>query len=156
MSTISKMMRFQPGQACRRRNFYGVILEPDSGRLHCCRSMKAEFIFGNAMNSAKTDPPSNICSQARRADMKKPPEKPLGGLFIAAVKRKGPYGRSWHLITSPDFEHWQEHGLIFHADQVDQENGNARLRRFFDDPAYLKPIFNRPTRSLCVGSASTV
>lgn len=65
-------------------------------------------------------------------------------LFIAAVKRKGPYGRSWHLITSPDFERWQEHGLIFHADQVDQENGNARLRRFFDDPAYLKPIFNRP------------
>ncbi|MBM3801126.1 MAG: hypothetical protein FJW26_02315 [Acidimicrobiia bacterium] len=65
-------------------------------------------------------------------------------LFIAAVKRRGPYGRSWHLITSPDFEHWQEHGLIFHADQVDQENGNARLRRFFDDPAYLKPIYNRP------------
>jgi hypothetical protein len=65
-------------------------------------------------------------------------------LFIAAVKRQGPYGRSWHLITSPDFEHWQEHGLIFHADQVDQENGKARLRRFFDDPAYLKPIFNRP------------
>ncbi len=65
-------------------------------------------------------------------------------LFIATVKRKGPYGRSWHLITSPDFEHWREHGLVFHADQVDQENGNTRLRRFFDDPAYLKPIFNRP------------
>jgi len=65
-------------------------------------------------------------------------------LFIAAVKRKGPYGRSWNLITSPDFEHWQEHGLIFHADQVDQENGKARLQRFFDDPAYFKPIFNRP------------
>jgi len=65
-------------------------------------------------------------------------------LFIATVKRRGPYGRSWHLITSPDFEHWREHGLIFHADQEDQENGNTRLKRFFDDPAYLKPIFNRP------------
>lgn len=65
-------------------------------------------------------------------------------LFIAAVKRRGPYGRSWHLITSPDFEQWQEHGLIFHADQEDQEIGNSRLQRFFDDPAYLKPIFNRP------------
>ena len=65
-------------------------------------------------------------------------------LFIASVKRNGPYGRSWYLITSPDFEHWQEHGLIFHADQVDQKNGYARLRRFFEDPAYLKPIINRP------------
>lgn len=65
-------------------------------------------------------------------------------LFIAAVKRRGPYGRSWHLITSPDFEQWTEHGLIFHADQLDQENGNQRLQKFFDDPAYLRPIFNRP------------
>ena len=59
--------------------------------------------------------------------------------FIAAVKRNGPYGRSWHLLTSEDFAGWEEHGLIFHADQTDQENGNARLQRFFDDPAYLTP-----------------
>ena len=65
-------------------------------------------------------------------------------LFIAAVKRGGPYGRSWYLITSPDFEHWEEHGLIFHADEVDQTNGKARLQRFFDDPAYLKPDMIRP------------
>ena len=65
-------------------------------------------------------------------------------LFIAAVKRAGPYGRSWHLLTGEDFAHWQEHGLIFHADQTDQENGNDRLQRFFDDPAYLTPQFNRP------------
>ena len=65
-------------------------------------------------------------------------------LFIAAVKRNGPYGRSWHLYTSEDFADWEEHGLIFHADQTDQENGHERLQRFFDDPAYLTPIFNRP------------
>ena len=65
-------------------------------------------------------------------------------LFIAAVKRAGPYGRSWYLLTSDDFANWTEHGLIFHADQVDQENGAERLQRFFDDPAYLTPIFNRP------------
>ena len=44
-----------------------------------------------------------------------------GRLFIAAVKRAGPYGRSWHLLTSDDFADWEEHGLIFHADQIDQE-----------------------------------
>ncbi len=65
-------------------------------------------------------------------------------LFIAAVKRVGPYGRSWYLLTSDDFAHWREHGLIFHADQIDQENGAERLQRFFDDPAYMTPIFNRP------------
>ena len=65
-------------------------------------------------------------------------------LFIAAVKRAGPYGRSWHLLTSENFADWEEHGLIFHADQTDQENGNERLQRFFDDPAYLTPIVNRP------------
>ena len=64
--------------------------------------------------------------------------------FIAAVKRAGPYGRSWHLLTSDDFANWEEHGLIFHADQIDQENGNARLQRFFHDPAYLSPVVNRP------------
>ncbi len=65
-------------------------------------------------------------------------------LFIAAAKRNGPYGRSWQLYTSEDFENWTEHGLIFHADQTDQENGFVRLQRFFDDPDYLSPIFNRP------------
>ena len=64
--------------------------------------------------------------------------------YIAAAKRNGPYGRSWQLYTSEDFENWTEHGLIFHADQTDQENGFVRLQQFFDDPDYLSPIFNRP------------
>ena len=66
------------------------------------------------------------------------------GLFIATVKHRGPYGRSWWITTSEDFRNWSEQRLIFHADQVDQENGFARLQRFFDDPAYLTPVFNRP------------
>lgn len=65
-------------------------------------------------------------------------------LFIATVKHRGPYGRSFYLSTSQDFEGWSEQELIFCADQQDQENGFARLRRFLDDPAYLKPVFNRP------------
>lgn len=65
-------------------------------------------------------------------------------LFIAAAKRNGPYGRSWQLYTSENFADWEEHGLIFHADQTDQENGFDRLQKFFDDPAYRSPIYNRP------------
>jgi len=66
------------------------------------------------------------------------------GLFIATVKHGGPYGRSVYLTTSTDLEHWSEQKLIFHADQVDQENGEERLARFFDDPRYLRPYVNRP------------
>ena len=66
------------------------------------------------------------------------------GLFIATVKHRGPYGRSWYLTTSEDFRNWSEQELVFHADQVDQENGHRRLRRFFEDSAYLTPVYNRP------------
>jgi hypothetical protein len=66
------------------------------------------------------------------------------GQFIATVKHPGPYGRSFHLTTSTDFSEWSDQELVFHADQVDQENGVERLQRFFDDPAYLTPVYNRP------------
>jgi hypothetical protein len=66
------------------------------------------------------------------------------GVFIATVKHRGPYGRSWYVTTSDDFKNWSEQLLVFHADQVDQENGFERLQRFFDDPAYLTPVYNRP------------
>ena len=65
-------------------------------------------------------------------------------LFIATVKHGGPYGRSFFLTTSADFENWSEQELVFHADQVDQENGFERLQKFFDDPTYLTPLHNRP------------
>jgi len=66
------------------------------------------------------------------------------GLFIATVKQSGPYGRSFCLTTSTDFRHWTDQERVFCADQTDQENGNQRLQRFFDDPAYLEPVYNRP------------
>ncbi|MEW6751097.1 MAG: hypothetical protein AB1505_08965 [Candidatus Latescibacterota bacterium] len=65
-------------------------------------------------------------------------------LFIATVKHAGPHGRSFFLTTSEDFEHWSPQELVFHADQVDQENGCQRLQRLLDDPAYLRPVFVRP------------
>ena len=65
-------------------------------------------------------------------------------LFVATVKHGGPYGRSFFLTTSEDFSHWTEQELVFHADQTDQENGNERLQRFFDDPSLLKPVYSRP------------
>jgi hypothetical protein len=65
-------------------------------------------------------------------------------LFIATVKHGGPYGRSFYLTTSDDFETWSEQELVFHADQVDQENGWERLRVFLENPAYLRPVYYHP------------
>lgn len=65
-------------------------------------------------------------------------------LFIAMAKQRGPYGRSFCLTTSEDFVDWTEQEMVFHADQTDQENGFERLRKFFENPAYHKPVYNRP------------
>jgi hypothetical protein len=48
--------------------------------------------------------------------------------FIATVKHGGPYGRSVHLCTSQDFEHWTKPVLIFHADELDQELGREHIK----------------------------
>jgi len=70
-------------------------------------------------------------------------------LYIATVKHGtpeegSPYGRCFSLSTSEDFENWSRIKLVFHADQLDQENGVERLMKFFEDPDYLTPVHNRP------------
>ena len=66
------------------------------------------------------------------------------GLFIIMVKRRGPFGRAVCVSTSEDFENWTEAEMVFHADELDQENGKERLARFFDDSGYSRPTVNRP------------
>ena len=70
-------------------------------------------------------------------------------LFIATVKHsspdgRSPYGRAFCLSTSEDFENWSEIELVFHADQLDQDNGEERMRKFIEHPDYLAPVYNRP------------
>ncbi len=64
--------------------------------------------------------------------------------YIATVKHGGPYGRSFYLTTSEDFEHWSDQELVFHADQVDQENGWERLQALMADPSQLQPVYFHP------------
>jgi hypothetical protein len=66
------------------------------------------------------------------------------GLFIHTVKRGGKYGRAVALATSKDFETWDDFGLVFEADDRDQELGKRHIERrtadatlqqnFHDDP----------------------
>ena len=67
---------------------------------------------------------------------------PKEGLFIHTVKRGGPYGRSVAAATSADFQNWTDHGLIFHADELDQEMGVERIEARRKNPYLKQTEFN--------------
>jgi len=61
------------------------------------------------------------------------------GLFLHSVKRSGPHGRSVALATSRDFEKWTDYGVVFHADDEDQQLGRKAIEARCDD-ATLEPL----------------
>jgi len=65
-------------------------------------------------------------------------------LFIATPKVGGPHGRAVGLATSGDFEHWTDHGLVFQADDLDQELGRKNIAARLADPRLLPPFHNDP------------
>ena len=66
-------------------------------------------------------------------------------IYLLTVKRGGPHGRSVGLSTSEDFEHWTDHGLIFHADDHDQKIGKERIKAHLADPRQQQPLWQDPT-----------
>ena len=71
---------------------------------------------------------------------------PKDGLFIHTGKRGGPHGRSVALATSRDFETWTDYGVVFHADDLDQELGRENIKTRLAD-ATLEPMrYNDPGR----------
>ena len=66
------------------------------------------------------------------------------GLFIHTVKRSGPYGRSLAMATSTDFEHWDDYGLVFHADAMDQEMGRDVIEARLANPSLRQTEYNTP------------
>ena len=64
---------------------------------------------------------------------------PYGEQFVATVKRSTVWGRSVWLLTSKDFETWEDHGCVLHADQIDWDNRLPRIRRALEDPNLLSP-----------------
>ena len=59
--------------------------------------------------------------------------------FIASVKLHTEWGRSVYLSTSKDFMEWSDPKLIFHADEIDNENRIKRIQFAVDHPEYLAP-----------------
>ena len=62
--------------------------------------------------------------------------------FVATLKQGGPFGRAQTLSTSKDFETWTTPQLVFHADELDQRLGAARIRDRFADPELQRPASN--------------
>jgi hypothetical protein len=54
---------------------------------------------------------------------------PRDGLFVHTVKRGGTYGRSVAIATTHDFKNWDDYGVVFQADELDQ----GRCHQIVDD-----------------------
>lgn len=69
---------------------------------------------------------------------------PSEGLFIHSVKRSGPFGRSVAIATSRDFKTWHDYGIVFHADELDQEIGSRRIAERLANPTLKQTEYNTP------------
>ena len=69
---------------------------------------------------------------------------PSEGLFIHSVKRGGPFGRSVAIATSRDFKTWNDYGLVFHADELDQGIGKRRIAERLANPMLKQTEYNTP------------
>lgn len=69
---------------------------------------------------------------------------PSEGLFIHSVKRGGPFGRSVAIATSRDFKTWRDYGVVFHADELDQEIGKRRIAERLGNPMLKQTEYNTP------------
>ncbi|MBL8850007.1 MAG: hypothetical protein JNG89_09990 [Planctomycetaceae bacterium] len=69
---------------------------------------------------------------------------PHEGLFIHTVKRGGPFGRSVAIATSSDFRKWYDYGVVFHADELDQELGRQRIAERLANPSLKQTEYNTP------------
>ena len=69
---------------------------------------------------------------------------PSEGLYIHSVKRGGPFGRSVAIATSLDFKTWRDYGVVFHADELDQEIGMRRIVERLGNPQLKQTEYNTP------------
>ncbi len=69
---------------------------------------------------------------------------PQQGLFIHSVKRRGTFGRAVAIATSRDFKSWDDLGVVFQADELDQELGRKNIQARTTDPTLQQTFHNAP------------
>jgi hypothetical protein len=66
------------------------------------------------------------------------------GLFIHTVKRGGKHGRAVALATSRDFDTWDDFGLVFQSDDLDQELGKKHIAKRMADATLQQNLYDDP------------
>ena len=69
---------------------------------------------------------------------------PRERLFLLTVKRGGPHGRAVAVATSNDFVEWNDFGVGFLADDLDQRLGRERIQHYLADPTRLLSLPAHP------------
>ena len=114
--------------------------DPDPSRRYKAALLNAGFaVSPDGVNWTKLDVPPVPSSDEGNFSYNE-----QEGLFIHTVKRSGPYGRSLAMATSTDFEHWDDYGLVFHADAVDQEMGRDVIEARLANPNLRQTEYNTP------------
>lgn len=62
--------------------------------------------------------------------------------FIATLKRGGPFGRSHRIWTSENFTKWTDTGVLFHADEQDQQLAKKNIATRLANPRLQQPVKN--------------
>ncbi|MEE3367926.1 MAG: hypothetical protein VX346_01140 [Planctomycetota bacterium] len=66
---------------------------------------------------------------------------PVNRQFLLSVKRGGPHGRAVALAVSGDFTDWDDYGVVFSADDRDQELGRQVIAARLADATFQQPYF---------------
>ena len=66
---------------------------------------------------------------------------PAEKLFIHTVKRNVKFGRSVAVAVSRDFQKWDDLGLVFNADEIDQQRGADIIQARIADKTFMPPFY---------------
>ena len=69
---------------------------------------------------------------------------PKHGLYIQTAKRGGPHGRAVAIATSKDFRTSTDYGVVFRADELDQELGRSNIEVRRRDASLQQPLYHDP------------
>ncbi|MAR13276.1 MAG: hypothetical protein CL681_25320 [Blastopirellula sp.] len=67
-----------------------------------------------------------------------------GKTFIATLKRGGPFGCSHRIWTSRNFTEWTDTGVLFHADELNQQLAKKNIDARLSNPKLQQPVKTAP------------
>lgn len=135
-------LNWAPGPAPNRRIEMAVLdpAEKDPGRRYKAALTNEGFaVSPDGVTWTRTETPA-VPSQDE-ANFSYHPEH---GRYLHSVKRSGPFGRSVAIAASRDFRAWEDYGVVFHADEADQERGKRKIAARLAESRLQRPELDVP------------